>query len=150
VRKNLLIVGIFTLVTLITAGCGSSDTVANSKTAKSPQKSTTIVSGSAGNGLTVSLANADGIVHRGPQDFTMTFFDPKGDVAKVNSATLTFHVGPFGSLPEENIKTTFIPTGVPGSFHGKADLMRLGEWEAQISYEGTTGSSSFTLPIVVK
>ncbi len=110
----------------------------------------TIISGSAGNGLTVSLANADGIVHRGPQDFTMTFFDPTGKAANVTSATLTFHVGPFGSMPEENIKTTFSPTGVPGSFHGKAELMRLGEWEAQVTYDGSAGQGTFTLPIVVK
>lgn len=151
-RRNLIIIGIITIAALIStaAGCSSSSGVANNKTAKPSGPSRTIVSGSAGNGMTVSLANSDGLVHPGQQDFTMTFFDSTGKAANLTSATLNFHIEPFGSTPAQDVKANFIDTGVPGSFHGKADLMRVGEWDAQITYDGPGGKGACNLLIVVK
>lgn len=151
-RKNLLIVGIITLTALIVlaTGCGSSSSgVANNKPEK-PAKTSTVVSGSAGNGMTVSLANSDGLVHRGQQDFTMTFFDKTGKAANVTSASIVFKIGAFGSTPEDSVNANFVATGTPGSFRGKFDLMRVGEWEAQIDYNSADGKGSLKLPIVVK
>ena len=153
VKKNFLFVGIFILAALIVSatGCGSStSSVTNNKASKPAEPGKTIVSGAAGNGITVSLANADGIVHRGQQDFTMTFFDATGKAANVSSATLVFKIGAFGTMPEQKVTTTFTAAGDPGSFRGKADLGRVGEWEAQIDFDGPGGKGTLTVPIVVK
>lgn len=151
-RRNLVIIALFSVaaLTLSMAGCSSSGGGAKNKSSKPSGPSKTIISGSAGNGMTVSLANSDGLVHPGEQDFTMTFFDSTGKVANLTSATLNFHIEPFGSTPAQDVKANFIDTGVPGSFHGKANLIRVGEWDVQITYDGPAGKGTCNLLIVVK
>jgi len=61
-----------------TAACGSSSTsTANAGKA--------IKSGPAGNNLTVTLSNSDGVLRKGKQDFTLTFADASGKPVDVGA-----------------------------------------------------------------
>lgn len=123
------------------AACGSDSTETQGKT---------IANGPAGNSLTATLANADGVLRKGQQEFTLTFTDSSGKTVDVGSVALNYRMAAMGSMAEMNSGATFITTGTPGVYKGKANIEMTGQWQAQITYEGPAGKGAFSLPINAK
>ena len=109
-----------------------------------------IKSGPAGNNLTVTLSNADGVLRKGSQNFTVTFADASGKPVDVGAVALNFFMPAMGSMSAMNNPATFTTTRTPGVYSGKADIEMSGEWQAQITYEGQAGKGKATLPITAQ
>jgi len=109
-----------------------------------------IKSGPAGNNLTVTISNADGVLRKGDQIFTVTFADASGKPVDVGAVALNYFMPAMGSMSAMNAPTTFTTTGTPGVYSGKADIEMAGEWQAQITYEGPAGKGKATLPITAQ
>ncbi|MEJ7849528.1 MAG: FixH family protein [Pyrinomonadaceae bacterium] len=110
----------------------------------------TIKSGPAGNNLTATISNADGVLKKGSQEFTLTFTDASGKPVDVGAAALIFHMPSMGSMAVMNNAATFTTTDTPGVYRGKADIEMAGEWQAQITYEGPAGKGKFSLPVTAQ
>jgi hypothetical protein len=137
VRK--LSIAIFAVVAM---ACGTSSS--STSTAKP------IKSGPAGNNLTVTISNADGVLRKGDQNFTVTFADASGKSIDVGAVSLNYFMPAMGSMSAMNAPTTFTTTGTPGVYSGKADIEMSGEWQAQIIYEGPAGKGKATLPVTAQ
>lgn len=144
-RKNILYIGTITLFAVVAAaaGCGS----ANNAGPGDPPAGKTIATGSAGNNLTVTLSNADGVLRKGKQEFSLTFTDSSRKTVDVGAAGLNYRMAAMGSMSEMNNAATLTTTGTPGVYSGKVNLDMAGEWQAQITYEGPAGKGKASLPI---
>lgn len=127
---------------LVALGCGPSGGAGNS--------GKPIKSGPAGNNLTATLSNADGVLRKGTQTFTLTFADAGGKPVDVGAVALNFFMPAMGSMSAMNDPATFTTTGTPGVYSGKVDLEMAGEWQAQITYDGPAGKGKATLPITAQ
>lgn len=147
-RKTILFIGAITLFSVITffAACGSGS---NSGSGSAPAGKT-IATGPAGNSLTATISNADGVLRKGQQEFTLTFTDSSGKTADVGSVALNYRMAAMGSMAEMNNGSTFTTTGTPGVYKGKVEIEMAGAWQAQITYEGAAGKGAFTLPVNAK
>lgn len=132
-----------TFITLILfAACGTgSNGTASGKTIKS---------GSAGNNLTVTLSNADGVLRHGKQEFTLAFTDASGKSVDVGAASVNFFMPAMGTMPAMNNAATLTTTGTPGVYRGTVDLEMAGEWQTQIIYEGSAGKGKTNLPVTAQ
>lgn len=119
-------------------------------TSSSPSSAKSIKSGPAGNNLTVTLSNADGVLRKGNQNFTLTFADASGKPVDVGSVSLNFFMPAMGSMSAMNNPATFTTTNTPGVYAGKVNLEMAGEWQAQITYEGPAGKGKTTLPVTAQ
>ena len=148
-RTTFQFFGAITLFALVAmaAGCGSSGSGGGTT---APPAGKTIATGPAGNNLTATLSNAEGVLKKGSQEFTLTFTDASGKAVDVGSAALNFRMPAMGSMSEMNSGATFTTTGTPGSYKGKATLEMSGDWQAMITYEGPAGKGAFSIPIVAK
>lgn len=143
-RNVVLFIGAITIFSLFAMACGTS----GGGTA-APSTGKTIVSGPCNN-LTATLANAEGFLKKGSQEFTLTFSDASGKPVDVGSTALNYRMPAMGSMAEMNNGATFTTTGTPGVYKGKVDLEMGGEWHAQITYEGPAGKGSCSLTIVAR
>lgn len=100
--------------------------------------------------LTVSLANADGVLRNGDQQLTVTFKDASGKAVDVGSASLNFHMPAMGTMPVMNDAATLTTTPTPGVYSGKVKLEMIGEWQAQVAYEGPAGSGKGSFPVTAQ
>lgn len=110
----------------------------------------TIKSGTAGNNLTATIANSDGVLRRGKQTFTLTFTDAAGKPVEVGSAAVNFHMPAMGTMAVMNNPATLSTTNTPGVYTGNVNLEMAGEWQAQITYEGSAGKGRANLPITAQ
>jgi hypothetical protein len=110
----------------------------------------TIASGPAGNNLTATISNPEGSLRKGQQEFTLTFTDASGKPVDVGALAFNNHMGAMGSMGAMNNAATLTTTGTPGVYKGKVNIEMVGEWQAQITYEGPAGKGSFSLPVVAK
>lgn len=110
----------------------------------------TITTGAAGNNLTVTLANADGVLRDGKNEFTLTFADASGKPVDVGAAAVNFHMPAMGTMPVMNDAATLTTSGTPGVYKGAVNLQMAGEWQTQITYEGPAGKGRANLPIVAQ
>lgn len=108
-----------------------------------------IRSGAVGN-LTVTLANADGVLRHGEQEFTVTFKDASGKTVDVGSASLNFFMPAMGTMPVMNDPATLTTTSTPGVYRGKVNLEMGGEWQAQVAYEGPAGKGKGSFPVTAQ
>ena len=110
-RRVILFVGFTSLVGMIVfaAACGSS----NSTTA--PASGKTIVSGPAGNNLTATVSNAEGVLRKGKQEFTLTFSDASGKPVDVGAVAFNNRMAAMGSMAEMN-------NGIPKSNDSHFDI----------------------------
>jgi len=147
-KKTILFIGSITLfsVMVFIAACGSGSSPGASNAAAGK----TIASGPAGNNLTATLSNADGVLRKGKQEFTLTFTEASGKPVDVGSVALNYRMAAMGSMAEMNTGATFTTTGTPGVYSGKADIEMAGGWQAQITYEGPAGKGAFSLPVSAK
>ena len=137
--KLLLPLTLGALVVLI-AACGSKRTVDTGKLIKS---------GTVGN-LTVTLSNSAGQLKHGGDEFFLTFKDSSGKPVDVGAASLTFHMPQMGSMMPMNDPATLTTTETAGIYHGKANIQMAGEWQAQISFEGSAGKGQASLSVTAQ
>lgn len=109
-----------------------------------------IKSGTAGNNLTATIANSDGVLRKGKQTFTLTFIDGSGKPVEVGSAAVNFHMPAMGTMAVMNNPATLATTNTPGVYTGNVNLEMAGEWQAQITYEGPAGKGRANLPITAQ
>lgn len=140
-NKFIVIISI-AVFSLFAFACGSGG---GSATAGKPIKS-----GPAGNNLTATISNADGVLRQGNQNFTLTFADASGKAVDVGAVSLNFFMPAMGSMSAMNSPATFTTTGTPGVYSGKADVEMAGEWQAQITYDGPAGKGKATLPVTAQ
>lgn len=143
-RSILLVVGIALIAMVAACGSGSGTGTGTAATGKP------IKSGPAGNNLTVTLANSDGVLRKGKQDFTVTFADASGKPIDVGAASVNFFMPAMGSMSAMNNPATLTTTATPGIYAAKADLEMSGEWQAQVKYEGAAGKGNATLSITAQ
>ena len=110
------------IFSLLAFGCssGGGSAVATGKTIKS---------GPAGHSLTVTIANSDGVLRKGKQDFSLTFADASGKPVDVGSASCNFFMPAMGSMSAMNNPATLTTTSTPGVYAAKADIEMSGEWQ---------------------
>jgi len=137
VKKMLAIIGALALL-VTAAACGGG--AAGDKEIKS---------GKVG-ALTVTLANADGVLRNGEQELTVTFKDASGKAVDVGSASLNFFMPAMGTMPVMNNAATLTTTPAPGVYRGKAKLEMAGEWQAQVAYEGPAGSGKGSFSVTAQ
>ncbi len=115
-----------------------------------PSTGKIIKSAPAGNGLTVSLSTADGVLRHGNSQFTLTFTDASGTPVDVGAVALTFHMPQMGTMAEMNDPASFTTTSTPGVYSGKAEIEVAGEWQARITYDGPKGRGQATFPVTAQ
>lgn len=115
-----------------------------------PGAGKTIKSAAAGNNLTVTLSNKDGVIKHGDEEFYLTFTDASGKPVDVGAVSLTFHMPAMGAMPVMNNPASFATTSTPGVYRGKATIEMAGEWQAQITYEGPAGKGQTAFPVLVQ
>ena len=108
-----------------------------------------IKSGKVGD-MTVTLANADGVLRNGDAELTVTFRDASGKAVDVGSASLNFHMPAMGSMAAMNDAATLTTTDEPGVYRAKVKLQMAGEWQAQIAYEGPRGAGKGSFPVTAQ
>jgi hypothetical protein len=132
---------VFSLAALIVA-CNS--------TQQGASVGTVIKSAPAGNGLTVSLSTADGVLKHGNSQFTLSFTDASGTPVDVGAVALIFHMPQMGTMAEMNDTASFTTTSTPGVYSGKAEIEVAGEWQARITYDGPKGRGQATFPVTAQ
>jgi hypothetical protein len=130
--KKLALISLIGLFLVFAVACGSGDGSA-ADTGKAIQ------SAPAGNNLTATLSNKDGVLKHGNVEFTLTFKDASGKPVEVGAVALTFHMPAMGTMPVMNSAATFTTTGTPGVYRGTANIETAGEWQVQVTYEGPAG-----------
>lgn len=108
-----------------------------------------IKSGKVGD-LTVTLANADGVLRDGDSELTVTFKDASGKPVDVGSASLNFYMPAMGSMPVMNDPATLTTTSEPGVYRATVKLEMAGEWQAQLAYEGPRGSGKGSFAVTAQ
>jgi len=125
---------------ILVAACGS----------KTTDTGKVIKTAPAGNNLTVSLATSDGVLKHGNTEFTLTFTDSSSNPVDVGAVGLTFHMPQMGSMSAMNDAATFTTTDTPGVYRGKANIELAGEWQAQITYDGSKGRGQASFPVTAQ
>jgi hypothetical protein len=100
--------------------------------------------------LTVTLANTDGVLRHGEQEFTITFKDAAGQPVDVGAAALTFHMPAMGPMAAMNDAAILTTTATPGVYHARAKIEMAGEWQAQVAYEGPAGTGKGSFPVMAQ
>src|SRR6201986_279736 len=72
--------------------------------------------------LTVTLANAGGVLRHGEQELTVTFKDASGKTVDVGSASLNFYMPAMGAMAAMNDAATLTTTSTPGVYRAKVTL----------------------------
>jgi hypothetical protein len=139
VKKILATIGALALLTFA-AACGASGGGAGDKEIKS---------GKVG-AMTVTLSNSDGVLRHGEQELTVTFKDAAGKAVDVGSASLNFYMPAMGSMAAMNDAATLTTTSTPGVYHGKVKLEMVGDWQAQVAYEGPAGNGKGAFPVTAQ
>ena len=141
-QKILIVVSLLGLA-LASAACGS-----GSGSGTNPGK--VIKSAPAGNNLTVEIANPDGALKHGGTEFFLTFKDGSGKPVDVGAVALNFYMPGMGTMAPMNNAATFTTTETPGVYRGKANVEMAGEWQAQITFEGSAGKGQLNVPVTVQ
>jgi len=138
--KSILAFSLLVLL-LIVAACGS-------KTS-SVDTGKVIKSAPIGN-LTVTLSNSSGQLKHGSEEFFITFKDSSGKPVDVGAAALTFHMPQMASMAAMNDPATLTTTDQPGVYRAKAEIEVAGEWQAQVSFEGSAGKGQTSFSVTAK
>jgi len=136
--RRLAIITALALLAAFAAACGSRGGGAKE-----------IGSGAVG-GLTVTLANDEGVLRHGDAEFTVAFKDSSGKAVEVGSASLNFYMPAMGAMAPMNDAATLTTTAAPGVYRARAKIETPGEWQAQVAYEGPAGSGKGSFPVTAQ
>ena len=128
-------------VFLLVAACGSKTSSVDTGKA--------IKSAPIGN-LTVTLSSASGQIKHGGDEFFVTFKDASGKPVDVGAAAVTFHMPQMASMPAMNDPATLTTTDTPGVYRAKANIETAGEWQAQVSFEGSAGKGQTSFSVTAQ
>lgn len=142
--KKLTVLSFLSIVVALSAACGSAGTSGGADTGKA------IKNGPAGNNLTATLLNSDGVLRKGKQTVTLKFSDASGNPVDVGAASLNFHMPAMGTMSTMNNAAALTTTGTPGVYSGTVDIEMSGEWQAQIAYQGPAGTGKANLPVTAQ
>lgn len=131
---------VVSIIALMTAACGGSDSTGNEKVIKSTK---------AGD-LTITIASATGELKSGDNDLILSFADASGKTVDVGAASLRFHMPAMGSMAEMNDAASLTTTNTPGKYRAKVNIEVHGTWEAVIVYEGPKGTGQASLTVNAK
>ena len=139
--KHIIAFSLLAALLLFIAACG----------AKSPSTDAgkVIKSAPIGN-LTVSLSSSSGQIKHGGDEFFITFKDSSGKPVDVGAAALRFHMPQMGSMAEMNDSATLTTTDTTGIYRAKASIEVAGEWQAQVSYEGSAGKGQTSFSVTAQ
>lgn len=143
-KKLLATIGVLALL-LTAAACGAGTNTSTSVGVGEKE----IKSGKVG-AMTVTLANSDGVLHHGVQAMTVTFRDASGKTVDVGSASLNFYMPAMGSMAAMNDVAAIYTTPTPGVYAASVNLQMIGEWQAQIAYEGPNGNGKGSFPVTAQ
>ena len=131
----------FLALLLIVAACGSkSSSVDTGKVIKTAPIGK----------LTVTLSSSSGQIKHGGDEFFITFKDSSGKPVDVGAASLTFHMAQMGSMQAMNDSATLTTTDTPGVYRAKVNVETAGEWQAQVSYEGSAGKGQTSFAVTAQ
>jgi hypothetical protein len=139
--RKLIIISLTTTLLLMAAACGSKSGSDAGKVIKSAP---------AGNNLTVELSNSNGVLKHGNEEFFLTFKDSSSKPVDVGAVALNFFMPAMGTMAAMNNAATFTTSGTPGVYHGKANIEGAGEWQVQITYDGSAGKGKATFPVTAQ
>jgi hypothetical protein len=100
--------------------------------------------------LTITLSSPSGQIKHGNDEFFITFKDASGKPVDVGAAALTFHMPQMASMPVMNDPATLTTTDTPGVYRARANIEVAGEWQAQVSYEGSAGKGQTTFSVTAQ
>ena len=100
--------------------------------------------------LTVTLSSSSGQLKHGSDEFFVTFKDSSGKPVDVGAAALTFHMPQMASMAPMNDAATLTTTDTPGVYRGKANIEVAGEWQTQVSYEGSAGKGQTSFSVTAQ
>jgi hypothetical protein len=100
--------------------------------------------------LTVTVLTNSGQFKQGDQEFTLAFADATGKAVEVGAVSLSFHMPAMGGMAAMNDAATLTTTETPGIYHGKANIPMVGDWQAQLAYEGPAGKGKTTFSITAR
>lgn len=136
--KKLVIAIVLGSLVIVAVACSSSGTTDTGKVIKSA---------AAGNNLTVTVSNRDGVLKNGDNEVFVSFKDGSAKTVEVGAVGLNLYMPAMGTMPAMNSAATFTETGTPGVYHGKVKLEAAGDWQAQISYAAGKGKSSLAVTV---
>ncbi len=96
--------------------------------------------------VNVSILNEDGQLKNGKQNIVLAFTDADGKPIAIESASLNFQMPAMGSMAEMNDPATLSTTSTQGQFSGTVEIEMVGDWNAQIAWEGAE-SGKTTIPV---
>jgi|SRR6266404_1443736 len=100
--------------------------------------------------LTVTLSSSSGQIKHGGDEFFVTFKDSSGKPIDVGAASLTFHMPQMASMAPMNDSATLTTTDTSGVYRAKANIEIAGEWQAQVSYEGSAGKGQTSFAVTAQ
>jgi hypothetical protein len=100
--------------------------------------------------LTVTLSSPSGRVKHGTDEFFVTFKDSSGKPVDVGAAALTFHMPQMASMPMMNDPASLTTTETPGVYRAKSNIEMAGEWQAQVSFEGSAGKGQTSFSVTAQ
>lgn len=139
--KKLTIALVLATLVLVVAACSSTRVTDTGKVIKSAP---------VGNNLTATISNKDGALRNGDNEFFVSFKDTSGKTVEVGALGLNFYMPAMGTMPAMTNAGSFTATGTPGMYQGKVKLESAGDWQAQLSYEGTAGKGKTSLAVTAQ
>jgi predicted small lipoprotein YifL len=136
--KKLAFAFVLAFVVLGAAACGSKGPIDTGKVIKSAP---------VGNNLTATISNKEGALKNGDNVFFVSFKDGSGKAVEVGAVGLKFQMPAMGTMPAMNAAAAFTATSTPGVYQGKVKLESAGDWQTQLSYEGSAGNGRTSVSI---
>ena len=68
----------------------------------------------------------------------------------VGAVSLNFHMPAMGGMAAMNDAVTLTTTSTPGVYNGKVNVSMVGEWQAQLAYEGPAGTGKATFSVTAR
>lgn len=140
--KKIFTISILSVLALIAGACNSGGGGSDGGKA--------IKNAPAGNNLTATLSNSDGVLKKGKQTIFLKFADASGKPVDVGSASLNFHMPAMGTMATMNNAATLTTTGTPGVYSGSVNIEMSGEWQAQIAYQGPAGTGKANIAVTAQ
>lgn len=140
--KKLIVISAILSISIFLLACGSAG--GSSTTTGKTVKTGTV------NNLTVTLANSDGVIKSGANDFILSFTDSSGKTVDVGAASVNFFMPSMGTMSAMNEAATLTTSGTPGVYNGKVKISMAGEWQVQIAFEGEVGKGKTSFPVTVQ
>ncbi len=100
--------------------------------------------------ITVTLANSQGHLKDGENDFTVEFRNAAGQPVDVGAITMFIDMPGMGSMLPMKSNVKVLTTNTPGIYQATTNLEMAGTWYANVSYKGNAGEGKAKFAINAK